>query len=250
LTSNQIARRQERFKRGQDYLRAHGLDTSLNFCIAMSDTMHVCRNRNGDGTLLTSIWDSQKGLVNLYFYHSYDSTVQFSLSEELAKGDHMISVPGLFPENPEFERLVKYKTPFNVPSLRFSLVFLGGFLFLLSFVYLISYFRKRNTDRSDKIKLVYSALNFLMVAYLCVLATNINIYYFDAPYRHYSSDLISLSSYIPFLLLLFILPATFYVIRYVKFNGAGRWIKGFLVFNSFVYVMLVMGFGYWGLFTI
>ena len=97
----------------------HGLDTSLNFCMAMSDTMHVCRNRNGDGTLLTSIWDSQKGLVNLYFYHSYDSTVQFSLSEELVKGDHMISLPTLFPENPEFERLVKYKTPFNVPSSSF-----------------------------------------------------------------------------------------------------------------------------------
>lgn len=250
LTSNQNARKLTRYKNGEDYLKNNGLDTSLDFCRSMSDTMHVCRNRNGDGTLLTSIWDTQKGLVNLYFYHSYDSTIQFNLTKELALGDHIISIPGLFPENPEFERLTEYKTPFNVNSLRVSLVFIGGFIFFLFFLYLISYFKKRKMDNFNLIKLVFSVLNVLLVAYLFILATNIDIYYFDAPYQHYSSDLISLSSYIPFLLLLLITPITFYNIRYIRHNSKGIWIKTALIFNNIIYLLLIIGFGYWGLLDI
>lgn len=250
FTSNQNARKQTRYKNGEDYLKDNSLDTSLIFYVAMSDTMHVCRNRNGDGTLLTSIWDTQKGLVNLYFYHSYDSTIQFNLTKELALGDHIISIPSLFPHNAEFKRLSEYKTPFNVSSLRFTLVFIGGVFFFLSFLYLISYFNKRNTDNFNLIKLLFSGLNVLLVAYLFILATNINIYYFDAPYQHYSSDLISLSSYIPFLLLLLIIPITLYNIRYIKINSKSIWIKSALIFNNMIYLLLIIGFGYWGLFDI
>lgn len=249
LTDNESARRQIRYRNGEGYVKKHGLDTSLDFCRSMSDTMHVCRNRNGDGTLLTSIWDTQKGLVNLYFYHNYDSTVQFNLSEELALGDHIISIPSLFPENDEFKRLADYTMPFNTPSLRVSLVLIAGFIFCLSFLYMISYFKKRNIDRYNLIKLVFSGLNVLLIAYLFVLATNINIYYFDAPYQHYGSDLISLSSYIPFLLLLLIAPLAFYSIRYIRVN-AGFLMKSVLVLNSMIYLMLIVSFGYWGFFEV
>lgn len=34
---------------------------------------------------------------------------------ELAKGDHTLGIPDLFPQNSEFERLAAYKTPFNTP---------------------------------------------------------------------------------------------------------------------------------------
>jgi len=87
ITDNQNARRLERYRNGADYLKSHQANASLDFCRSLSDTMHVCRSRNGDGTLLTSIWDIQKGNINLYFYHDYDSTVQFNLVEELEKGD-------------------------------------------------------------------------------------------------------------------------------------------------------------------
>jgi penicillin V acylase-like amidase (Ntn superfamily) len=50
LTSNQDARKQMRYKNGDDYLRTNTLNTSLEFCRSVSDTMSVCRSRNGDGT--------------------------------------------------------------------------------------------------------------------------------------------------------------------------------------------------------
>ena len=250
ITSNQNARKQTKFKNGQDYLKGNVLETSLEFCRSMSDTMSVCRNRNGDGTLLTSIWDTQKGLVNLYFYHSYDSTIQFNLIKELALGDHIINIPNLFPENTEFSRLNNYKTPFNVSSLRVSLALIGGIIISLSLLYLISYIRKRKTDNINYIKLLFLGLNVILFVYLFILATNINIYYFDAPYQLHSSKLISLSSYIPFLLLLLIIPFTLYNICYIKNNSKRIWIKGLLIFNNIIYLSLIIGFGYWGLLNI
>ena len=48
----------------------------------LKDILH---KKIGDGTLLSSIWDCNKGTVNLYFYHDYKKTVQFVLSEELKR---------------------------------------------------------------------------------------------------------------------------------------------------------------------
>jgi hypothetical protein len=250
VTDNENARKLDRYRKGEDFLGIHKMDTSISFCTALSDTMHVCRSRNGDGTLLTSIWDSKNGLVNLYFYHNYDSTVQFNLAEELAKGDHILSIPGLFPKNPEYERFLSYITPFNVPALRIALVFLGGILGLLSFIYLLNYFTKRKVTKLSRIKLAYSMLNVLLLAYLFVLVTNINIYYFDAPYRHYSSGLISLSSYVPLLLAILMIPLAYFTIRFVKINKLSQGIKSTLVFNNLIYVLLIVGFVYWGLYEV
>lgn len=247
LTNNQSARKQMRFKNGEDYLKLHGINSSLKFCIDMSDTMHVCRNRNGDGTLLTSIWDTKNGLVNLYFYHNYEATKQFNLKEELAKGNHIISIPSLFPENTEFKRLANYKTPFNLPILRLLLVFIAGGLLFLSLLLVINYFKKRTIDAFNHVKLIFSVLNLLLIAYLFVLCTNINIYYFDAPYKHYSSLLISLSSYTPFLLLIVIVPLTYYNKQYIQFNSKIKWMKYFLIINNLTYLALLIAFNYWGL---
>ena len=65
-------------------------------------------------------------ITYLYFYHDYKNLVQFNLKDELAKGDHILEIPKLFPPNAEFEELRNYTTPFNTPSLRVSLVFAGG----------------------------------------------------------------------------------------------------------------------------
>jgi hypothetical protein len=188
--------------------------------------------------------------VNLFFYHDFDNTVQFDLSEELAKGDHIIDVPGLFPANAEFERLVSYKTPFNVPPIRFSLVFVGGFLFLFSLLFLMSYLRRRSVDPFNSVKLIFLVLNGLLIVYLAILATNINIFYFDAPYQHYGSSLKSMTSYIPFILLLLILPLVISSARYFKRNSKRPWVKSVLVTNTLIYVILLIGFGYWGLFDV
>lgn len=249
ITNNEKARKLERYRDGEDFLKTHKVNASLSFCTSLSDTMHVCRNRNGDGTLLTTIWDTQNGFVNLFFYHSYDSTVQFNLAEELAKGDHILNVASLFPINAEFERLSNYKTPFNTPSLRILLVIIGGVLTLISFVFTVVFLRNLKKVNSYKILMATSVLNLLLTVYFFVLATNINIYYFDAPYKHYNSNFISTSSYIPFLLLLSIIPIMAYTIRFIKNKRRKSWVKILLIVNNIIYITSILGFGYWGLFN-
>lgn len=250
ITSNEQARKLERYKNGEDFLKNRQLDASLSFCKTLSDTMHVCRNRNADGTLLTSIWDTEKGRVNLYFYHAYDFTVQFNLAQELAKGDHIIDITSLFPENPDFKRLATYITPFNTPFLRFFLVILGAFLTFLSFIYAITYIRNLRKVTAYKILIPTIFLNLLLTVYFAVLVTNIGIYYFDAPYKHYSSNLISISSYIPFVLLLSIIPIIFYAIRFIRNERKKLWIKSLITLNTLIYTSSILGFGYWGLFNV
>lgn len=250
ITDNEQARQLVRYKSGEDFLKTHKVNTSLPYCSALSDTMHVCRSRNGDGTLLTSIWDTKAGVVNLYFYHNFDSTVQFKLSEELAKGDHTIDVPSLFSSNSEFERLKSYKTPFNTPVLRILLVSIAGLLSFFIFLLSLAAIRGKNTEITFSNALLLSALNLSLIGYLFVLATNVNIYYFDAPYKHFGSDLISASSYVPFLLLAVIVPLSFFTVKSLKSLKTKRWIKVTLVSNNLIYLLLISSFGYWGLYSI
>jgi hypothetical protein len=250
ITDREKARKLERYRNGEDFLSSLEVDTSLSFCSALSDTMHVCRSRNGDGTLLTSIWDTKNRLVNLFFYHSYESTVQFNLADELNKGNHILNVASLFPVNPEFERLSNYVTPFNTPSLRVLLAVLGGVLTFLSFVFGMVFIRKRKTEGSYPILMVFSGLNLLTTAYFFVLATNMSIYYFDAPYKHNISNFISTSSYTPFILLLFIIPIMFYTFRIARSSRRKSWILSLLIVNNLIYILSILGFGYWGLYNV
>lgn len=250
ITDNETARKLERYRNGEDFINSHEVHSSLSYCSALSDTMHVCRSRNGDGTLLTSIWDTKEGLVYLYFYHTYDSTVQFDLAEELAKGDHIINIPDLFPKNLEFERLKNYKTPFNIPELRVSLAALGGILTFFALLFGIFLIRNKNTGIPHKAVILLSGMNLLLTAYLFILATNVSIYYFDAPYKHYNSNLISASSYIPFLLLSTIVPLTLFTLKQIKSVKPNHLVKAVLISNNLIYFMLIICFGYWGLYSI
>ena len=222
----------------------------MQFCTALSDTMHVCRKRNGDGTLLTSIWDTDSLSVNLYFYHSYDTVVHFNLAEELAKGDHALNVPDLFPPNSEFERLVNYKTPANSIEIRISFVVIAGLLALFSFLLGITVVRKRKrTSLPFATNVGMMVLNLLLIGYLAVLLTNRSIFYFDVPYVHHSSGLISASSYVPFLLLALLGPSLLRTKAGWVSGSTVAWVKIVLVSNNFLYIVLLGAFAYWGLFN-
>ncbi len=244
LTSNTGARKMERYRNGEDFLMSHSIEPSLAFCTAMSDTMHVCRNRNGDGTLLTSIWNTKERLVNLYFYHQYDTTIQFNIKEELAKGEHSIDIPSLFPKSLEFERLANYKTPFNTSAIRVSLALLGAILTL--FALLLGFYQLLR--KKSYLFVPISGTNLLLTGYLFVLATNSYIFYFDAPFKHYSSSLISASSYMPFVLLLAIFPITYYTAK--RYHSFLWWVKGVFLCNLLIYLVLLFCFSYWGLFQV
>lgn len=249
ITNTAQARKLVRYRNGVDFLKAKKVESTLAYFTALSDTMHVCRNRNGDGTLLTSIWDTKNKLVNLYFYHTYDSSVQFNLAKELAKGDHVIEVPTLFPGNSEFERLKTYKTPFNTPYLRLALVLMGGLLAFIILILVLAAIKVKSIEITIKNSILLSMLNLLLIGYLIVLVTNEYIYYFDVPYKHYSSKLISAFSYTPFLLLVLIIPVSLFSFKKLTSDNTKGWIKAALLANNLIYLMLILSFGYWGLFS-
>ena len=249
ITTMDQAKNLDRYRNGISFLEMYLPEASLEYTTALSDTMHVSRRRNGDGTLLTSIWDTDNLLVNLYFYHNFEHTVQFDLRNELAKGDHIISIPELFPPNAQFERLQSYITPFNTPWIRVGLVLLAGVLVLLSLVFAIILI-KRRTNEWRGVLISVSVMNFILFFYLFVLATNIYIFYFDAPYQHYNSSLISASSYMPFILLLSFLPILYFTYKFTPAKGQGIWLRALLFSNNLIYIGLLLGFSYWGLFNI
>jgi hypothetical protein len=128
ITSQKEALKLNRYRKGVELLSSKQ-DTSLEFLSSLSDSMHVCRPKIGDGTLLTSIWNLNDGKIHLYFYHDYRQNKTFDLRQELQKGDHLLSVEHLFTKNAEFEKLGTYKTPKNTLWVMLTMM---AFSFVLS----------------------------------------------------------------------------------------------------------------------
>lgn len=240
--------KQQRYINGTTFLK-NKIDTSLAFCTALSDTMHVCRKKIGDGTLLTSIYDLNKTIVHLYFYHDYKHHVQFNLKEELAKGNHSFEIPALFPANDEYQKLLAFKTPINSVAidwfLRYSII-----LFLISAVYFfVSYFRNRKLKYAST-KLLLSAFSVILVFYMLALAREMNIYYFPAPYKDYKPSMLDFAAYIPFLTLLLIIPLLLANKKIVAENSWQKFSKWLFAINNLNYLILIILFAYWGLYNV
>ncbi|MFT5858588.1 MAG: hypothetical protein ACI865_000676 [Flavobacteriaceae bacterium] len=248
ITTEDQRRNLGRYRSGVDYLVA-GADTSHQFCTSLSDTMHVCRDKLGDGTLLTGIWDTKNKVVNLHFYHDYSTVVGFNIMEELAKGNHAIDIISLFPVNTEFEQLKTYVTPFNTPSLRIALSLLGLFFFISSALFALSSIRKK-VNRYRLFRVFVSLLCLVMFLYMFALVTNHDIYYFSAPFVHFNSPLISISSFIPFVMLIAIIPLVRFNYSVIKKNTWSFFWKLLITSNSISFVVLFWTFVYWGLYDV
>jgi hypothetical protein len=245
-TSLDDARKLERYRNGLDF--RHGqIDPSLDFCTGLSDTMSVCRARIGDGTLLTTIWDLQAGIVSLYFYHDFQHLVQFDLKAELAKGDHTLDIPGLFPANAEYETLLAYNTPQNSPRIRLFLLFCAG-LFLFSGCYFgLRFLRGKVTGKYARLQWLLFPLGLILTYYMFVLATNLYIFYFQAPFRDPSSMVQNIAAYIPFLLLALILPLAWANVKILRDTAWPAFSKMLFALNNMTYWVLMGWFVYWGL---
>ena len=241
--------KQARYVNGTHFLQ-NKIDSSVAFCMALSDTMHVCRNKIGDGTLLTSILDLNEGFIYLYFYHDFKHHVKFNLKDELAKGNHQLEIAPLFPANEEFKKLIDFQTPANNLTMNRFMAFCAGLFFISAFIFLISYFIKRNTSKYAFLKLLLFMLNATMLFYVFMLIRVENIYYFPAPYTDGSFSLVSMASYIPFLVLLIIVPLI--IMNRKVFTGSawGFFPKLFFTLNNFTYLTLLILFAYWGLFDV
>jgi len=244
ITTAEKANKLDRYRNGVAFLK-NGIDTTLAFCTALSDKMHVCRKKIGDGTLLTSLWDLKNGTVNLYFYHDYKTTVQFNLSEELKKGDHSIAIATLFPTNPEFEQLRHFKTPKDSIFLGVFIVMAAGFFLMSSLYFLGLYFRRKKKVKYAYLQLLLIPLGLLLFYYMFVLSGSVNVFYFPAPYKHPTNVFVSMTSYLPFLLLLLIVPFSIVNYRLLREPSWSLVAKGLFTLNNLIYIMLIGLFAYW-----
>lgn len=240
--------KQQRYINGTAFLKDK-IDASLAFCTALSDTMHVCRKKMGDGTLLTSIYDLNGGIVHLYFYHDYRQPVRFNLAEELKKGNHSFEIASLFPTNEEYQKLLDFKTPINSVAVDWFLRF-SFCLFLISGVYFfVSYFRNRKLNYAST-KLWLSGFNFILMVFMLVLAREMSIFYMPAPYKYYKPSPLDAAGYIPFLTLLLIIPLFLINKKVIIENSWRIGSKWLFTINNLMYSILILLFAYWGFYTV
>ncbi len=239
----------ERYCKGVAFLNNKPSVTNLSFCTALSDTMSVNRAKVNDGTLYTNIYDLEAGLIHLYFYHDFSKRITYNLKEELEKGDHSYNFADLFPDNQNFQKFLDYKTPQNSkPVLIFIIA--CGFLFFFSFAYfLISFFKSSNTN-SRYLKLGIAALSMLLCVYMYVLLRNEGIYYFPSPYNDKHSLIVTLTSYLPFVLLAASIPLLTVMVKIFRHKTWNWFAKYLLATNNIAYVILIGLFVYWKLFDI
>jgi hypothetical protein len=241
--------KQKRYVDGQAFLK-NKLDANIDFCTALSDTMHVCRKKLGDGTLLTSIWDVINGEVFLYFYHDYKHQVKFNLKEELAKGDHLLDIPSLFPANKEFIKLKNFQTPRNNKAMDLFILTCFWLFMFFGIFFLITYFRKRATAKYSFLMLLLFPLNLVLMRYMHLVGTEESLYYFPSPYKDSSSILISILAYTPFLLLLLLIPSLMINVKLFKTNAWKFIPKWIFTINNMVCLILIGFFTYWGFYNV
>ncbi len=248
-TTEDYANKLERYHKGVEFLK-NKIDTTLSFCTALSDTMHVCRRKIGDGTLLTSICDLKNGTTSLYFYHNYKQVVTFNIKDELAKGNHIFEIPQLFPQNPEFEKLVNYKIPQNSKIIMKFMFFCGALFLFSSLFFLASFIKNGTSTRFAKYKMLLSFLCVTMLYYVYVLAKNMSIFYFPAPCKDYEISLLNIAAYIPFLFLLLIIPLIIVNGKVIKQSAWSFTLRWLFIINNIAFTSLILFFCYWGLYDI
>ncbi|MBK8613944.1 MAG: hypothetical protein IPN85_10705 [Flavobacteriales bacterium] len=122
-----------RLQKGRALLAA-GADTTLERGVEVLHSMIACRKKMGEGTLFSTLFDTEKGNVDLWFYHDFGTKVTFNLKEELTKGDRVIPMVSLFTPSSEYAALQRYITPFHQRWLFWTLVALVGMAVLAGLV--------------------------------------------------------------------------------------------------------------------
>lgn len=247
ITSQQEALSLKRYRKGVELLKLKQ-DTNLTFLRSLSDSMHVCRPKIGDGTLLSSIWDLNDGMVHLYFYHDYSEKKTFRLKDELQKGDHHFSMERLFSRNSEFEHLGMYKTTKNSKALLLFMMGISISLFCISLYFLIRFCLL--IHQKKYVLFLVSILSVLVGVEVLILCTHQAIFYFEAPYEDRFSQLVSMAAYVPNLLLISIFPLLYFDFFHEKNKSWIRFDRVIFRINNIVYLVLIGFFFYWKLFFV
>jgi len=93
-------------------LLEHSYNPTISYVKSIMDSVH--QETKWGGTLYTTVYDLNNGKVYLYHFYDYDNVVTFDLKEELKKGDRILNIPELFPNNEigkryfvEYNRILK-----------------------------------------------------------------------------------------------------------------------------------------------
>jgi len=239
-----------RYERGNVFLRDHINDTDSNSCVALTDTMHECRNKIGDGTMYSFVADLENGDFTLFFYHDFKNSKNFNLKTELAKGDQKFKMLDIFSSNPEYKKFLNFQTPHNNGFMRLALICFAGLFAFSSIFFLISFIKDKNIIAQKSIKLFLSCSSLILLYYCFVLKNNQPIFYFPSPYQDSKFSMLNVAAYIPFLLLLAIVPLFWQNIKILKGTSWSKFSKLLFSINSLTYLILIVLFFYWKLYNI
>jgi hypothetical protein len=238
----------ERYQRGRRLL-AHRSDTTLAFCTTVMDNMHECRTRIGDGTTYTTIYDLKRKQIFLYFYHNFTHMKPFDLARELKKGDHVLTMSDLFRPNPEYQRFVDHKTPFNSPMLK-RFIWCLELLLILFTGYWIAYnlfWRKGPAGNSIYSMWLLVVINMALGVCFFILLNNQPIFYFDAPYYVEGKSILNACAHIPLTLLALVIPVGVGNVQVLYTRTVTKLSKRLFMVNTIVYLIALLLFAYWGL---
>ncbi len=81
-------------------------ETSVRFCASLLDSLHQ-ETAWGGGTLYSTLYDLNEGIIYLYFNHNFENVIKINIKDELAKENHSLVIPELFPNNLKGQKFYK-----------------------------------------------------------------------------------------------------------------------------------------------
>ena len=121
--------------------------------------------------------------------------------------------------------------------------------------FLISFLRnKKSTPQVNSanptIKILLFFVSALLLYYANVLSNNQAIFYFPSPYQDLRFSMLNIAAYIPFLMLIIIVPLITQNIKVLKGTTWTTFSKYLFTVNILTYLALIFLFAYWKLYNI
>jgi hypothetical protein len=121
---------------------------------------------------------------------------------------------------------------------------------MTSIFFLIQYFRRWERKKYSYVQILLVPIGLILFYYMYVLSGPVNVFYFPAPYKHPTNVFISLTSYIPFLLIMLIIPfsmVNFSLIKQKSWSLLATWL---FTVNNLIYIIIIGLFVYWRFYNI
>lgn len=238
-----------RYQRGRKLLEERQ-EASIDFTKTVMNTMSECRGDLCDGTLYTSAFDIEKGDIYLWFYHDYQQEIKFNLAEELAKGNHSLEMPTLFPPNANYQKLEAYKTPQNSKIIFGILCFAGGISGVFGLWFFVGFFKNILRFKKEKtfnlMRFLVCVNNALLIILIPILLLREAVFYFGMEGSLGGFPLKQVI-YFPALIGLLSISIFLYYFCFFKAHTWNKFSISLLKSNLALYTLALISFVYWGI---